>query len=69
MYYLWEEHLGKCLAGSDVCFLCGSNIYKMSDSHNINEKGKWDNQSPQDGLDPNDPKKNPPYEMGAKREN
>ena len=41
----------------------------MSNFPNISTKGKEVNQSPQGGLDPNAPKKNPPYRMGARREN
>ncbi|XP_069147114.1 uncharacterized protein [Solanum lycopersicum] len=64
-----KQHLGKCLVGTNGYFACSSKNHKMRECPKIKEKGKEINQAPQGGLDPNAPKKNPPYGMGARREN
>ena len=56
----------KRLTGMDGCFACASKNHKMRDIPNIKEKDNEVNQVP---LDPNSLKKNPPYGMGARREN
>ena len=61
-----KQHLGKCLARTDVCFACGSKTYNMSDCPKINAKEKVVNQAP---LDPNAPKKNPSYGIVAWKDN
>ena len=50
----------------DGFFACGSKNHEMRDIPNIKEKDNEVNQVP---LDPNSLKKNPPYGMGARREN
>ncbi|TMW85808.1 hypothetical protein EJD97_022454 [Solanum chilense] len=57
------------LAGTNGYFACASKNNKMRECPKIKEKGKDINQAPQGGLDPIAPKKNPPYGMGARREN
>lgn len=61
-----KKHLSKCLAGTDVCFDCGSKNHKMKHFPNKNAKLKGFNQA---SLDPNVQKKNSPSRMGAKIEN
>ena len=57
-----NQHLGRCLAGTDGCFSCGRKVYKMKDLSIIKAKGKVVNQA---SLYPNAPKKNPSYEIVA----
>ncbi|TMX03457.1 hypothetical protein EJD97_016155 [Solanum chilense] len=61
-----KQHLGKCLSGMDGCFSCGSKGQNMRDFPRIKSSGKVVNQ---DSLDPNAPKKNPSYGMGARKDN
>ena len=61
-----KQHLVKCLARTDGCFSCRSKCHKMRDCPRIKNRGKHVNQA---SLDPNAPKKNPNYRMGARKYN
>ncbi|XP_049406176.1 uncharacterized protein LOC125869781 [Solanum stenotomum] len=60
-----KQHLGKCLAGTDGCFECGSKGHKMRDFPTLKAKGKETNQVAHDDLDPNAPKRNHFYILQA----
>ena len=64
-----KQHLGNRLAEKDGFFACGSKGHKIWDLPNIKARGKEFNQAPQGGLDPNAPKKNHLYGMGARKGN
>ena len=57
---------GKCLAGTDGCFACGHKGHKRRDCQNLKSSGKDVNKA---SLDPNAPKKNTSYGMGARKDN
>ena len=57
---------GKCLTRMDGCFACGYKGNKMRDCPNLKSRGKDVNQA---SIDPNAPKKNPSYGMGASKDN
>ena len=57
---------GKCLTRMDGCFACGYKGNKMRDCPNLKSRGKDVNQA---SLDPNAPKNNISYEMGARKDN
>ena len=61
-----KQHLGKCHAGTDGCFSSGNMGNKMRDFPNIKARGKEVNKS---SLDPNAPKNNTSYGMGARKDN
>ncbi|XP_027768523.1 uncharacterized protein LOC107003811 [Solanum pennellii] len=61
-----KQHLGRDIASTDGCFGCGYRGHKMIDSPNLNEKVKEVNQAPHDCRDPNAPKRNRFYALGAK---
>ncbi|XP_069154540.1 uncharacterized protein [Solanum lycopersicum] len=61
-----KQHGGKCLAGTDGCFACGHKGHKRRDCQNLKSRGKDVNKA---SLDPNAPKKNTSYGMGARKDN
>ena len=61
-----KQNGGKGLAGTDGCFACGNKGYSMRDCPNLKSRGKDVNQA---SIDPNAPKKNPSYGMGARKDN
>ncbi|WMV50090.1 hypothetical protein MTR67_043475 [Solanum verrucosum] len=63
-----KQHLGKCLAGVDECFGCGSKGHKMRDCPTLKAKGKETNQVAHDGPDPNAPKRNCFYMLQANKD-
>lgn len=69
MCFCGKKHLGKCLAGTDGCFGYGNEGHKIRHIRRVKEKGKDFNQDPQGCIEPNSPKKNYPYVMGARKEN
>lgn len=50
--------MGKCLDGTIGCFGCGNRDHNLRNFPNLNTKGKEVYQSPQDGPDPNAPRRN-----------
>ncbi|XP_069150226.1 uncharacterized protein [Solanum lycopersicum] len=61
-----KQQWGKCLAVTDGCFACGLKVHNMRDFSNLKSRGKYINQV---SLDPNAPKKNSFYIMGATNDN
>ena len=61
-----KQHGGKCLARMDGYYSCVHKVHKMRDCPNFKSMGKDVNQA---SLDPNAPKNNISYEMGARKDN